>query len=963
MSDSKILDVATVKDLLNHIYEKRKATAFQIEGFTKAALARNDSATISKIIAELTELANGGSTSAKMGAITALGSVSVALGSFAIAYFLEDIVSPIFATFRDTDARVRYYACESLYNIAKIARGEILLYFNEVFDILCILVTDTESSVKNAADILDRLIKDIVSAKLTTYVSILHQQTEETDIQSNIVLPDGMAVQVNEIQDPLKAFSLPKFIPTLLERMYTIEPFAKKFLLSWLELFDDIPSSELITFLPNFLEPLIRFLMNNCPSDVRIETQNLLNIFLKEIMAIYKVRYDVKRDQLLKEKNRERSSRLEVQAQSTPDQEDRKAALSDKINDLSITPGPESLDDDNISTKSTSTTIIHKPVSEVQSAADSQYAHKSPSEDEGSVFINGQDIFIDYSRIIDILLSFLRTGRPSGSSDVKFNDLAGENHDIFIEIQSTVLKWLQEIIAISPTSFSKFLPDCVSIIMQNVALTDINNDVELNGQFLNFNELLKSYLLRLNDASSLDDEGNDSEDVEISESLIQGLTKEVYDEFLELYLGRTLEVVTKECLLSLNELARLTLLDWLAFLYTNYPSHFSAPDSSVGDGEQSPNKFSFDLTSLLKLSTDASNEVISKVLQLASRISEENQDFFKHFIVKLVTFFESDGSVSLSTGTGQNRVGTHQTISRSKVEFIIRRFCVSISPEKIFKAFSEVLVTFEDTNLEFISNLVVTLNNILLTSHELQGLRKELKNLDIYKTDDWNLFSTLFQSWCHNVPSALSLCLLTSNYELSYLIIKSLADLEVTFQLLAQLDVLIQLLESHIFLKLRLQLLEPEKNPYLYKTLFGILMIMPQSSTFITLKNRLTALTLFVQGPQAASVINPSASTPGASTPSAGASQLSTKRKRIHELADKFTKVNEMHEKHLFERRLKESFQEDDANRSYGRVSTANNPHPSSESRLMQDYFPVTSHDKNLTHQASQSHSKLGGRR
>lgn len=963
MSDSKILDVATVKDLLNHIYEKRKATAFQIEGFTKAALARNDSATISKIIAELTELANGGSTSAKMGAITALGSVSVALGSFAIAYFLEDIVSPIFATFRDTDARVRYYACESLYNIAKIARGEILLYFNEVFDILCILVTDTESSVKNAADILDRLIKDIVSAKLTTYVSILHQQTEETDIQSNIVLPDGMAVQVNEIQDPLKAFSLPKFIPTLLERMYTIEPFAKKFLLSWLELFDDIPSSELITFLPNFLEPLIRFLMNNCPSDVRIETQNLLNIFLKEIMAIYKVRYDVKRDQLLKEKNRERSSRLEVQAQSTPDQEDRKAALSDKINDLSITPGPESLDDDNISTKSTSTTIIHKPVSEVQSAADSQYAHKSPSEDEGSVFINGQDIFIDYSRIIDILLSFLRTGRPSGGSDVKFNDLAGENHDIFIEIQSTVLKWLQEIISISPTSFSKFLPDCVSIIMQNVALTDINNDVELNGQFLNFNELLKSYLLRLNDASSLDDEGNDSEDVEISESLIQGLTKEVYDEFLELYLGRTLEVVTKECLLSLNELARLTLLDWLAFLYTNYPSHFSAPDSSVGDGEQSPNKFSFDLTSLLKLSTDASNEVISKVLQLASRISEENQDFFKHFIVKLVTFFESDGSVSLSTGTGQNRVGTHQTISRSKVEFIIRRFCVSISPEKIFKAFSEVLVTFEDTNLEFISNLVVTLNNILLTSHELQGLRKELKNLDIYKTDDWNLFSTLFQSWCHNVPSALSLCLLTSNYELSYLIIKSLADLEVTFQLLAQLDVLIQLLESHIFLKLRLQLLEPEKNPYLYKTLFGILMIMPQSSTFITLKNRLTALTLFVQGPQAASVINPSASTPGASTPSAGASQLSTKRKRIHELADKFAKVNEMHEKHLFERRLKESFQEDDANRSYGRVSTANNPHPSSESRLMQDYFPVTSHDKNLTHQASQSHSKLGGRR
>lgn len=32
---------------------------------------------------------------------------------------------------------MRYYACESMYNIAKVAKGEILVYFNEVFDALC----------------------------------------------------------------------------------------------------------------------------------------------------------------------------------------------------------------------------------------------------------------------------------------------------------------------------------------------------------------------------------------------------------------------------------------------------------------------------------------------------------------------------------------------------------------------------------------------------------------------------------------------------------------------------------------------------------------------------------------------------------------------------------------------------------------------------------------------------------
>ena len=44
---------------------------------------------------------------------------------------------PVLACFVDQDARVRYYACESMYNIAKVAKGEILRYFNHIFDALC----------------------------------------------------------------------------------------------------------------------------------------------------------------------------------------------------------------------------------------------------------------------------------------------------------------------------------------------------------------------------------------------------------------------------------------------------------------------------------------------------------------------------------------------------------------------------------------------------------------------------------------------------------------------------------------------------------------------------------------------------------------------------------------------------------------------------------------------------------
>jgi vacuole morphology and inheritance protein 14 len=54
-----------------------------------------------------------------------------------VARYLEEIVPPVLACFGDADARVRYYACESMYNIAKVAKGEVLVYFNQVFDALC----------------------------------------------------------------------------------------------------------------------------------------------------------------------------------------------------------------------------------------------------------------------------------------------------------------------------------------------------------------------------------------------------------------------------------------------------------------------------------------------------------------------------------------------------------------------------------------------------------------------------------------------------------------------------------------------------------------------------------------------------------------------------------------------------------------------------------------------------------
>lgn len=83
-----------------------------------------------------------------------------------------------------------------------------------------------------------------------------------------------------------------------------------------------------------------------------------------------------------------------------------------------------------------------------------------------------------------------------------------------------------------------------------------------------------------------------------------------------------------------------------------------------------------------------------------------------------------------------------------------------------------------------------------------------------------------------------------------------------TVEILIQIDKLVQLIESPVFtceptctpsprirvllrmclLDLRLQLLEPEKYPFLYKCLYGLLMLLPQSSAFAALKNRLNSV-------------------------------------------------------------------------------------------------------------------------
>lgn len=94
--------------------------------------------------------------------------------------YLDLLVPAVLKCFAHTDARVRYYACESMFNIVKVARGHILRFFNVVFIGLCKLFADLDVDIKNAAVFLDRLLKDIVteseSFDIDRFIPLLQDQ-------------------------------------------------------------------------------------------------------------------------------------------------------------------------------------------------------------------------------------------------------------------------------------------------------------------------------------------------------------------------------------------------------------------------------------------------------------------------------------------------------------------------------------------------------------------------------------------------------------------------------------------------------------------------------------------------------------------------------------------------------------------------------------------------------------------
>ena len=214
--------------------------------------------------------------------------------------------------------------------------------------------------MKNGAELLDRLVKDIVSESASTYVSVLPTtEGEQSDRESNKESADSASFEAPT------AFSLARFIPLLQERVYVVNPFTRTFLVSWVTLLDTIPDLELVSYLPAFLGGLFKFL-SDPNRDVHVATQGALERFLNEIKKIARIKRGI--------------------AESRKGQSDIKLKNSDLSDSASVR---------------TDQSTLNGRSDTVDGDNDGQDSHVDGD------WIPGQDVQVDHSKILDILVAFL----------------------------------------------------------------------------------------------------------------------------------------------------------------------------------------------------------------------------------------------------------------------------------------------------------------------------------------------------------------------------------------------------------------------------------------------------------------------------------------------------------------------------------------------------------------------------
>jgi len=164
-------------------------------------------------------------------------------------------------------------------------------------------------------------------------------------------------------------------------------------------------------------------------------------------------------------------------------------------------------------------------------------------------------------------------------------------------------------------------------------------------------------------------------------------------------------------------------------------------------------------------------------------------------------------------------------------------------------------------DLDYVTKFVQILMNVLLSSNpSIKTLRETLKNCIAQKGHSIRderkaqLFHILLNTFSHDVVSALTLCLWSGAFRTANTYLHGIDPLDMDLMFFLSLDRFVEALEGEPFRDLHMKMLECEEDPggessgaMLFGVLRSILMLLPQSTSFGLLRERLASLARFRQ--------------------------------------------------------------------------------------------------------------------
>jgi len=251
-SSDVLLSAAIMRSIGDKMYEKRKMAALEVEQVMKELAASGARDKVESLLGKLiNDYARSGQANKRKGGLLCLAAATVALRHFYDRLkfnFLGQVLDPVCLSLSDQDGRVRYYACEALYNIVKAMQEEIISnqdFFLNVFRALFSLYGDMDGNVQNAAQHLDRVLKD----------SVIHSSV----------------------------FDVSEFVACLKTNLVATNVHKRQFLIGWVDALCSVSSFDLLIYLPDVLPGLMDMLEDE-HGEVRKQATQALEDFLDYLL-------------------------------------------------------------------------------------------------------------------------------------------------------------------------------------------------------------------------------------------------------------------------------------------------------------------------------------------------------------------------------------------------------------------------------------------------------------------------------------------------------------------------------------------------------------------------------------------------------------------------------------------------------------------------------------------------------